>query len=559
VGPVAPAFQAAAAESGVPQDLLLAVGYVNTHWRMETSEDGGVGIMHLVHDPQNDTLGKAASLTGSSEGALGQDATANIRGGAALLAAAAGTSKPTDINGWRQAVASVGGGDSYAEQVFETLNKGAKETLPGGEKLVLPPHPEVSPAAQSVHPASADYAPAAWVPASMSNYTASSRPSQYIPIRVVIHVTQGSYAGTLNHFQNPSAQGSAHFVMRSSDGAATQMVREQDVAWHAGNWDYNTRSIGIEHEGFVDNPSWFTDAMYRASAQVTASIVRKYSIPIDRQHIIGHNEVPDPLHPWLTGGLDHHTDPGPFWNWGLYMSYVQQYAGTYCAANGAGSWQRMPGAAYDVSVGASGATWVVGTDPSYGGYGIYQWTGAGWTRSNGAATRIAVDSSGTPWVVNVYGNIYRLVAGTWQQVSGVASDVAAGADGSVWVIATNDILGGFGIYRLTGAGWQQVDGGGTRIAAGQNGDVWVVNSWGAIYERTSAGWTLRPGAGYDMGAGAAGQPVVVGTNRVCGGYGLYTWNGGSWTWLPGAGIGVSVAPNGKAWVVNESQVIYHQT
>ena len=29
------------------------------------------------------------------------------------------------------------------------------------------------------------------------------------------------------------------------------MVAEQDIAWHAGNWDYNTRAIGIEHEGYA--------------------------------------------------------------------------------------------------------------------------------------------------------------------------------------------------------------------------------------------------------------------------------------------------------------------
>jgi hypothetical protein len=558
-GSLALAFQSAATASGVPDDLLLAAGYVNTRWRMETSEDGGVGIMHLVHDPRNDTLTRAASLTGSSEAALEQNPAANIQGGAAVLSAAAGSPRPADLNGWRQAVVSVGGSEAYADQVFQALGKGAKETLPGGETLVLAAHPGLGVQASRASPASGDYGPAAWMPASSSNFTASSRPSVYIPNRVVIHVTQGSWAGAISHFQNPAAEASAHFVMRSSDGAAAQTVREQDVAWHAGNWDYNTKSIGIEHEGFVDNPSWFTDAVYRASAQLTASIVRRFSIPIDRQHIIGHNEVPDPLHPWLTGGLDHHTDPGPYWNWSLYISYVQSYAGVYCSPNGGGSWQRMPGAAYDIAVGSSGATWVVGTDPAYGGYGVYHWTGSGWSRSNGAAKRIAVDSSGTPWVVNAYGDIYRLVGGGWQEVNGVASDVGAGPDGSVWVIATNETLGGFGIFRLTTAGWQQVDGGGTRIAVGQNGEVWVVNSWGAIYQRTTSGWIQRPGAGYDIAAGAGGGPVVVGTIRVCGGYGLYTWNGSSWTLLPGAGIGASAGPGGKAWVVNESQAIYQHS
>ena len=41
-------------------------------------------------------------------------------------------------------------------------------------------------------------------------------------------------------------------------------MHEADIAWHAGNWTYNTRSIGIEHEGYVGESGWFTDAMYRA-------------------------------------------------------------------------------------------------------------------------------------------------------------------------------------------------------------------------------------------------------------------------------------------------------
>jgi hypothetical protein len=241
------------------------------------------------------------------------------------------------------------------------------------------------------------------------------------------------------------------------------------------------------------------------------------------------------------------------------MSYVQAYAGGYCASNGGGAWQGMSGAAYDVGVGASGAAWVIGTDPAYGGYGIYHWTGSSWVRGSGAGTRIAVDPAGVPWVVNVYGDIYRQVSGGWQQVPGQAMDIAIGSDGSIWMIATNETLGGFGIYYFTGSGWQPIDGGGTRIAAGPNGNLWVVNSWGAIYERTASTWRLRPGAGLDVAFDAGAVPMVVGTDRICGGYGLWTWKGNSWSSLTGAGIGVSVGPGGKSWVVNESQTIYRQS
>ncbi|WP_273886593.1 N-acetylmuramoyl-L-alanine amidase [Rubrobacter naiadicus] len=173
----------------------------------------------------------------------------------------------------------------------------------------------------------ADYPYAGYYPASTANYTPANRPTDYSIDMVIIHVTQGSWSATINWFENPAAQSSAHYVVRSSDGYIGQSVLEKDIAWHAGNWYYNEHSVGIEHEGYIDDPSWFTDVMYRSSARLTAYLCEKYKIAIDRQHIIGHDEVPDPNNPGQYGGVDHHKDPGPYWNWDLYMSYVAQYAG----------------------------------------------------------------------------------------------------------------------------------------------------------------------------------------------------------------------------------------
>ncbi|MFB6677963.1 N-acetylmuramoyl-L-alanine amidase [Streptomyces sp. NPDC056390] len=169
------------------------------------------------------------------------------------------------------------------------------------------------PAARSFAGAQAvDYPGAESVPASPSNYTASSRPTSYPLNYVIIHVTQETYADALAIFRNPAKKVSAHYVIRSSDGHIAQCVRERNIAWHAGNWDYNTRSIGIEHEGWVDRPEYFTDALYQSSANLTAAICAKYGIPMDRAHILGHSEVP---------GTDH-TDPGPYWDWSRYIRMV---------------------------------------------------------------------------------------------------------------------------------------------------------------------------------------------------------------------------------------------
>ncbi|KOV95372.1 MULTISPECIES: N-acetylmuramoyl-L-alanine amidase [unclassified Streptomyces] len=157
-----------------------------------------------------------------------------------------------------------------------------------------------------------DFRGARWVAASAANYRRADRPADYRVDRVVVHVTQGGYASAVKVFQDPAHGAAAHYIVRR-DGRVTQLIRELDVAFHAGNREYNERSVGIEHEGFVEDASSFTDAMYAASARLTAAVCGRYGIPVDREHIIGHVEVP---------GTDH-TDPGRFWDWERYLGLVR--------------------------------------------------------------------------------------------------------------------------------------------------------------------------------------------------------------------------------------------
>ncbi|XUM05105.1 N-acetylmuramoyl-L-alanine amidase [Streptomyces venezuelae ATCC 10712] len=158
-----------------------------------------------------------------------------------------------------------------------------------------------------------DHKGAEWTSAARANWRRADRPDDYAVDRVVIHVVQGSYASALRVFKDPSHGAAAHYVVRK-DGHVAQMIRELDVAFHAGNRDMNERSVGIEHEGFVDRPQDFTTAMYEGSARLTADICARYGIPVDREHIIGHVEVE---------GTDH-TDPGPHWDWDRYMELVRR-------------------------------------------------------------------------------------------------------------------------------------------------------------------------------------------------------------------------------------------
>jgi hypothetical protein len=68
--------------------------------------------------------------------------------------------------------------------------------------------------------------------------------------------------------------------------------------------------------------------MYNASEKLIASICSRWGVPLDRQHVIGHNQVPDPDNPGLFGGSDHHWDPGPYWHWTNYILLARSIAKT---------------------------------------------------------------------------------------------------------------------------------------------------------------------------------------------------------------------------------------
>jgi N-acetyl-anhydromuramyl-L-alanine amidase AmpD len=154
------------------------------------------------------------------------------------------------------------------------------------------------------------------------NHTSSSRKLSSVD-RIVVHVTEGSFWGSVQWLRNRRSHGSSHYVV-SRRGEIVQLVSTSDVAWHAGNRRVNRHSIGIEHEGWTRRGG-FTKAQYRASARLVAYLARRAGVPLDRRHVIGHDEVPSP-NGRGRGGADHHTDPGRHWRWRRYMALVRHFA-----------------------------------------------------------------------------------------------------------------------------------------------------------------------------------------------------------------------------------------
>ncbi|MEW2044834.1 N-acetylmuramoyl-L-alanine amidase [Streptomyces sp. NPDC005476] len=360
-------FAAAAAEFDVPEQVLLAVAYQESAWDAhagEYSAGGGYGPMHLTDvtasmlavgdagaagradlartaaDPALHTLQAAARLTGLSEQRLRTDAAANIRGGAALLESyqkTVGDRSSADPGQWYAAVARYSqptgrqGARAFADRVFATLKKGAGRTTADGQRVTLTADPQVSPdtgqlsrlpltsatVASTECPTTVD---CTFVPAAASNGQVSNRPANGIRIdSIVIHDTESSYASTITTFQTPGG-GAAHYVMRSADGAVTQMVPLKDLAFHAGNYSTNMHSVGIEHEGYAAHgATWYTEAQYEATADLVTYLAGRFGIPLDRQHVIGHDNVVGPTSGTVSGM---HWDPGPSWDWEHFMALL---------------------------------------------------------------------------------------------------------------------------------------------------------------------------------------------------------------------------------------------
>jgi N-acetyl-anhydromuramyl-L-alanine amidase AmpD len=347
----------------IPRGLLEAVSFTNTHCYHLTDanyfNDGpdamprAYGLMGLVKDGKNyfrENLHFVSELSGISEAEILESPEKNVLAYAKAFDHLAKESKVFDINGYLfviQQLSELPTGedkDIYPMQsmlysVCLFLNDAKKAEQYGfkqyhvdlkdvfSENLEMLTTPEISVTRGP------DYPLAIWDPAPECNWEPRTKPIKAI----VIHYTEGSYAGCISWFKNCDAQVSAHYVIRSADGQVTQMVREADKAWHARS--ANGYTIGIEHEAYGNIWSFFTEEMYRSSADLVRDICSRvaaidghrtfYRDTLDSgiclnygvhdlggedacTKIRGHQHYPDQTH----------TDPGPYWDWNYYYKLI---------------------------------------------------------------------------------------------------------------------------------------------------------------------------------------------------------------------------------------------
>ncbi len=359
------AFGRAAAVSGVPEDVLLAVGYIGSRWSQHegaSSTSGGFGVMHLTDQPvtaesapdkgdsnrglpdRAGSLTVASDLTGIGADRLRNDPVANICGGAAVLASYQPATTAQRPAAWSKAVAlNAGTADrrealGYADMVFDVLREGASETTDAGDTVTLAASPGATldtaaardsrlllPGIQELEcPTSiacdvieAQYRSTGPAVTQYVNYDLADREKDLSIDYLVVHNTECTYdvcTKLITGESQPNRFVSWHYTIRSNDGHVDQHVATRNVAAHAGNWYLNMHSIGVEHEGIAAQPGqWYTEALYRSSAELVKYLARKHRYPLDRAHVVGHEEF---------GSANYKYDPGPYWDWEHYMDLL---------------------------------------------------------------------------------------------------------------------------------------------------------------------------------------------------------------------------------------------
>lgn len=358
-------FERAARVSGVPADVLLAVGYLGSRWSQNDgapSTSGGFGVMHLTDQPvtaessaakgdsdrglpdRAGSLPLAAELTGIGNARLRNDAVANICGGAAVLSSYQPSTTAQRPAAWSKAVALNAGtaveGEAlhYADMVFDVLRTGATETTDAGDTVTLEARPAATldtaavedsrllqPGVQELEcpttiecsVVEAQYRKTGPAPTQYVNYDLADREKDLTVDYLVVHNTECTYdvcTRLIKGEAEPNRFVSWHYTIRSNDGHVDQHVANRNVAAHAGNWYLNMHSIGVEHEGKAGEPGqWYTEALYRSSSELVKYLADKYGYELDRAHVVGHEEF---------GSSNYKWDPGPYWDWEHYMELL---------------------------------------------------------------------------------------------------------------------------------------------------------------------------------------------------------------------------------------------
>lgn len=124
--------------------------------------------------------------------------------------------------------------------------------------------------------------------------------------KIVIHHNAGclSIQGCYDVWQTREA--SAHYQV-DVNGRIGQLVNDWDTAWHAGDWEANLTSIGIEHANASSPTSPVSEATLENGAHLVAALCHAYKLgrPVWGRNIFGHRDFSDTACPGHLASSQH--------------------------------------------------------------------------------------------------------------------------------------------------------------------------------------------------------------------------------------------------------------
>ena len=142
------------------------------------------------------------------------------------------------------------------------------------------------------------------------NYSKKPRPKKNIQLVIIHYTGMQSEIESLKRLMDPKYKVSSHYFINRK-GQIIQMVKEQNIAWHAGKskWkkfnNLNKYSIGIElvNKGHQFGYQNFSQKQISSLIKLCKKLKKKYAIK--KENFLGHSDIA-PLRK---------TDPGEKFPW----------------------------------------------------------------------------------------------------------------------------------------------------------------------------------------------------------------------------------------------------
>ena len=142
------------------------------------------------------------------------------------------------------------------------------------------------------------------------NYSNNIRLKKSIKFVIIHYTGMQSEIESISRLKNPRAKVSCHYLINRK-GTIIQMVKEKNIAWHAGKskWknlsNLNPCSLGIElvNKGHTFGYQNFSKKQIKSLISLCKNLKKKYAIP--KENFLGHSDIA-PLRK---------TDPGEKFPW----------------------------------------------------------------------------------------------------------------------------------------------------------------------------------------------------------------------------------------------------